>query len=193
MKFIKKASGEKTERSASDIEKALIIRIAQKHDDALESLYRLYFGRLYRFAFRITGSLDYVEEIINDVMLVVWNKAETYNHCCRPSTWILGIAYNKARKYSTRPKFDMNTTEIDERDGDDYGPSNPDWVKRIELQDQLENALAILSVEQRLVVELTYYHGMHYSEIAQIAGCAENTVKTRMFHARKKLARVLQD
>lgn len=193
MKFITKPTGDKPEPNADDTEKALIVQIAQKQDRAFETFYRLYFDRLYRFAFRLTSRLDTLEEIINDVMLVVWNKAATYDRNCRPSTWVFGIAYNKARKYSSRRKDDLCIDEFDERDGDQYTPQNPDWVKRIELQDQLENALATLSIEQRLVVELTYYHGMHYSEIAQIAGCAENTVKTRMFHARRRLALVVRD
>jgi RNA polymerase sigma-70 factor (ECF subfamily) len=44
-----------------------------------------------------------------------------------------------------------------------------------------------LSEEQRTVVELTYYHGWGYKEIAQVTGSPVNTVKTRMFHARRKL------
>ena len=55
----------------------------------------------------------------------------------------------------------------------------------------LETAFVVLSPEQRAVVELTYFHGMHYSEIAELMACPENTVKTRMYHARKKLAPIL--
>jgi len=40
---------------------------------------------------------------------------------------------------------------------------------------------------QRAVIELTFYHGLPYQDIARILNCPENTVKTRMFHARKKL------
>ena len=56
----------------------------------------------------------------------------------------------------------------------------------------LETGLAQLSPEQRAVVELTHFNGMHYAEIAKIVDCPENTVKTRMFHARKNLASVLE-
>ncbi len=193
MKKTEKPIPERTELSADAKEKDLLVRIASKQDDALEAIYRLYFDRLFRFAFRITGRMDCIEEIINDVMLVVWNKANTYDHCCRPSTWIFGIAYNKSRKYQTLRKNSVKEIEFDEQGGEDYTRCNSRWVKQIELRDQLDKAFGVLSPEQRLVIELTYYHGMHYSEIAKIAGCPENTVKTRMFHARQKLSRALQN
>ena len=47
--------------------------------------------------------------------------------------------------------------------------------------------MELLSVEQRTVVELTYFHGLHYREIAEIMDCPENTVKSRMFYARERL------
>ena len=51
--------------------------------------------------------------------------------------------------------------------------------------------VAGLSIKQRAVVELTYYHGCSYKEIATIIGCPVNTVKTRMFHALRKLRAIL--
>jgi len=193
MKIIAKGFIRKTKPGADDKEKELIARIILKHDDALEALYRLYFDRLFRFALRITGRMDCIEEVINDVMLVVWNKADSYNQTCRPSTWIFGIAYNKARKYRTGPNNGVEEVEFDDQGNEEHSRCNPNWVEQVEMQDQMTKALEILSPEHRLVIELTYYHGMHYSEIAQIAECPENTVKTRMFHARKKLAQVLRN
>jgi len=55
----------------------------------------------------------------------------------------------------------------------------------------VRSALSVLSVEQRAVVELTYYHDRSYREIAAIVGCPVDTVKTRMFHARRKLKTAL--
>jgi RNA polymerase sigma-70 factor (ECF subfamily) len=53
-------------------------------------------------------------------------------------------------------------------------------------------AMAQLTAEQRAVIELTYYHGCPYREIAQIMGCPVETVKTRMFYARRRLRDLLQ-
>ena len=61
-----------------------------------------------------------------------------------------------------------------------------------ELEDLLARALRKLPPEQRAVVELTYFYGFSYLEIAEIVSCPVNTVKTRMFHARRKLQPLLR-
>ena len=75
-------------------------------------------------------------------------------------------------------------------------PRNPDpkrnWLRQ-ELRTQLSRALMSLSHEHRAVIELTYYEGCTYREIATILGCPVDTVKTRMFHARRRLKSLLAD
>jgi RNA polymerase sigma-70 factor (ECF subfamily) len=66
-----------------------------------------------------------------------------------------------------------------------------DVTMRGELDRLLARGLAELSPEQRAVVELTFYHGWSYQEIAEITRAPVNTVKTRMFHARRRLAPLL--
>lgn len=60
------------------------------------------------------------------------------------------------------------------------GDSNANPAQHLENANWLKTALAILSPEQRAVIELTFYHGLAYQEIAKILNCPENTVKTRM-------------
>jgi RNA polymerase sigma factor (sigma-70 family) len=64
-------------------------------------------------------------------------------------------------------------------------------MMRQELGEALARALERLPPDQRAVVELTFYHEHSYREIAEITGCPVNTVKTRMFHARRRLAQLL--
>lgn len=169
----------------------LIAGLCKADEHALEQLYHQYYPRLYRFIGRITGRDDLVDEIINDVMFVVWNKSASYDHSCKPSTWILGIAYNKARQV-LRDAIRNDNESLDEMDEDNAWFGQPDAAQnQLEIEDWLESALNTLTPEHRAVIELTYYHGLHYSEIALIMGCPENTVKTRMFHARKKLAQLV--
>ena len=172
-------------------EAVLLERIAIGDESALEQLYHGYYSRLLRFISRITGRTDRFEEVINEVMYVVWQKAGTYNHSCRPSTWIFGIAYNKARKSMKKSRFD-EAVSLDLMDAENslFG-RNDEGLEQLEMHNWLETAFVVLSPEQRAVVELTYFHGMHYSEIAELMACPENTVKTRMYHARKKLAPIL--
>ena len=149
-------------------------------------LYQRYYHHLFRFIYRITRRLDLVEEIINDVMLVVWQKAGMVETKSRASTWILGIAYKKSLKslaYLKRASGDVSLDEIRHalREHDET------MIRQLEVENLAVIALSALAPEQRAIMELAYYQEMHYSEIAAVIGCPENTVKTRMFHARKRL------
>lgn len=169
----------------------LIARLCHADEHALERLYHLYYPRLYRFVARITRHEALIDEIINDVMYVVWEKAASYDPACKPSTWIYGIAFNKARQ-AVRNAAQTEVESLDELDDDSSWLGKQDaGLSQLELDEWLESALNTLSPEHRAVIELTYYEGLHYSEIAAIMGCPENTVKTRMHHARKNLALIL--
>jgi RNA polymerase sigma factor (sigma-70 family) len=169
----------------------LIARLCDADEYALEQLYHVYYPRLYRFVARITRHEELIEEIINDVMYVVWEKATSYDPTCKPSTWIYGIAFNKARQ-AVRNATQAEVESLDEIDEDNSWLGKQDaGLSQLELDEWLESALNTLSPEHRAVIELTYYEGLHYSEIAAIMGCPENTVKTRMHHARKNLALIL--
>ena len=171
----------------------LIARLCKKDEKALELLYRHYYSRLYRFVARVTRREDLIDEVINDVMYVAWEKAESYNQQCKPSTWIFGIAYNKARQ-SLRNAGNDHEESLDELDTDILSVEKYDaGLKQLEMTDWLESAFDIISPDQRAVIELTYFQGLHYSEIAVLMDCPENTVKTRMHHARKKLAVILKN
>src|SRR6478736_8421502 len=90
---------EPTYRGAANAarEKDLIARIADGDRKAFEELYYLYHRRLARFLTRLTRRYDLSEEVVNDTFWVVWRKARTFRGDSQPSTWILGIAYRKAR------------------------------------------------------------------------------------------------
>jgi len=172
-----------------DIE--LVARICNSDQKALELLYSSYYSRLSRFIARVITREDLIDEVINDVMYVVWEKAKSYNHQCKPSTWIFGIAYNRARQ-ALRDANRNNEESLENLI--DNGISFEDdrsILKQLEMSDWLLPALGKLTPDQRAVIELTYFQGLAYSEIAEVMACPENTVKTRMHHARKKLATLL--
>ncbi|MGD0961532.1 MAG: sigma-70 family RNA polymerase sigma factor [Methylomonas sp.] len=161
-------------------------RIAQGDQAAFEQLYKNYYPRLFRFILRMTRQPELVEELIQETLMVVWLKPGEFNRQSKLSTWIFGIAYHKALKAlakHARRGQDIDVTELCDSLGDSSG--NP--AQKRENEDWLNRALAILPAEQRAVIELTFYHDMAYQEIAKILDCPENTVKTRMYHARKKL------
>lgn len=171
--------------SQEAIEVQLIGLIVKEDLRAFETLYRVYFPRLTRFLDRMIRSSHLIEETINDTMMVVWQKADQYDRSCKVSTWIFAIAYRKA--LNVIRSLDLPI----ESDSDDYpavSDQEPETVlKHLQLQKIFAQALDTLPMEQRNVVNLAYYHDMAYGEIAEIVGCPVNTVKTRMFHARRQL------
>ena len=168
-------------------EHELIARIAAGDRRAFEELYNLYHRRMARFLTRLTRRYDLAEEVINDTFYVVWRKARDFRGDSQPSTWILGIAYRKARSAfrSAARRAEQNLT-LESEPLTSETPASEE-----ELRDWLGQALAHLPVEQRLAVELCYELGHSCEEIAAMMNCPVNTVKTRLFHARAKLQRLL--
>lgn len=178
------------EQDAADA--ALLERIRQGDRIALQALYRKYYHPLLRFTYRITGRLELAEETVNDVMLVVWQDAGAFEARSKVATWIMGIAYRKAMKLAQRARRWYSRFAAGDFDAAIERPEGfAEPTQQAELEDLLGQALRALPPEQRAVVELTYYFGCSYEEIASIVNCPVNTVKTRMFHARGKLRAVL--
>ena len=172
-------------------EAQLIRRIALQDRHAFEALYRTYYRRLTRFLDRLTRRPQIIDEILDDTMLVVWRKAGTFNGHSQVSTWIFAIAYRKAMKALKREG--SRTQILFDHDEPLYAPSPEAAFIDGESRSAIRRLVAGLSAEQRAVVELTYYHGCAYKEIADIVGCPVDTVKTRMFHARRKLKSALRE
>lgn len=168
----------------------LMRRIVRGDAAAFEALYLELYQRLFRFIYRMVPSPESAEDLVNETMLVVWENPEGFDYSCKVSTWVFGIAYRKALKASAKNARTAGTLSVDEL-ADRLPDRKPCETRRMEADDWLEKALATLSPEHRAVVELTYHLGLPYQEIAEILGCPENTVKTRMFHARRKLQPLL--
>jgi RNA polymerase sigma-70 factor (ECF subfamily) len=169
-----------------DGEATLLGQVAAGDRRAFEILYRMYFPRLTRFLHRMTRNAATIEEIVNDTMLVVWQKAATFDGSCKLSTWVFAIAWRKACK--ALHGFDEPLEDIP--DGyESASDCQPEWrFEQLRLNHALDAALAALPLEQRAAFQLTFYHDMSYAEIADIMECPVNTVKTRLFHARRRLA-----
>jgi RNA polymerase sigma-70 factor (ECF subfamily) len=168
---------------------ALLDRIRGRDLGAFEDLYRAYHARLTLFLYRMLRRPHIVEEVLNDTLMVVWDKSESFKGTSKVSTWIFGIAYRKALKALRAQDDPVEDDSMRTRMSLD--PSPEDELGRRRVQAILTTAIAGLSREQRAVVELTYFHEMGYREIAEIMQCPLDTVKTRMFHARRHLRRRL--
>ncbi|HRC86426.1 MAG TPA: sigma-70 family RNA polymerase sigma factor [Thermoanaerobaculia bacterium] len=173
-------------------DRTLLTRVAARDGRAFEALYQRYYGRLFSYLLRLTRRADLVEEAVNDVFFVIWQSAARFDGRSQPSSWILGIAYRKGLKALSRlpaqaPRDLSGALEVEEEPA--AGPESRALER--EKARQLGRALASLTPEHRAVVELTFYEGCSYREISDIVGCPVNTVKTRMFHARRRLRQLL--
>ncbi|HEY9067899.1 MAG TPA: sigma-70 family RNA polymerase sigma factor [Burkholderiaceae bacterium] len=178
-------------RSNDADDAALVERVARGDRQAFERLFRAYHARLARFLGLMTPRRAIVEEALNDTMFVVWRRAATYNGQSKVSTWIFAIAYRTALKALRRDDepIEPPAAMADEPASDEPGPERRHQDRQTRAA--LLRALASLSDEQRSVLVLTYYHDLPYAEIAQIMACPVDTVKTRMFHARRRLRALL--
>jgi RNA polymerase sigma-70 factor (ECF subfamily) len=169
----------------NELELVLLGRIAAQDAQAMHELYHQYHKRLARFLMRMTSRYDLAEEIINDTFWVIWQHAADFRGASKVSTWVFGIAYRRALKTLKRVKPDQLAEE-----GEAPEQVDDPW-QTAELREWLGVALGKLPHEQRMVLELAYHVGHSCEEIAQIMQCPLNTVKTRMFHARRKLKDLL--
>jgi RNA polymerase sigma factor (sigma-70 family) len=178
-----------TANAATPEDLRLFAGVVARELDAFEALYRLYHPRLARFLLNLLHRPTLVEEVLNDTLFVVWERSDTFRGASKLSTWIFAIAYRKAMKALRRLDEAIEDPDADLRPSDGDAPDAPFGRQRT--QEALLAALAKLSPDHRTVVDLTYFHEMGYREIAAIMDCPVDTVKTRMFHARRHLRRLM--
>jgi len=174
------------EESSPEQEASWIAQIAQGNRDAFEALYRSYRTRLFGYLFRRTDDASLAEELASDVLFEVWRGAKRFKGDSPASTWIFGIAHHKAM--SAFRKRRPESVEIEAAaETADPGEGPEEAAASGERGRRLREAIRRLSPDHREVIDLTFFHGCSYTEIARIMKCPVATVKTRMFYARKKL------
>ncbi len=175
--------------SGAPDEARLLQRIAAGELRAFETLYRAYHPRLTRFLMNMLHRSHLAEEALNDTMMVVWKRPDSFNGTSKVSTWIFAIAYRTALKTMSRYDEPREDLQADLRQSSDAAADYE--IEQRQTQDILLGAMSRLSAEHRAVVDLTYFHDIGYREIAEIMDCPVGTVKTRMFHARHQLRQML--
>lgn len=172
-------------------DEVLIGRIAKGDRLAMQVLFARHHVRVYRFVLRLVGNPTVAEDLISDVFLDVWRQADKFEGRSAVSTWMLAIARFKALS-ALRKKPDE---ELDEETAETIEDTSDNPEVTLEKKDKsvvLRQCLEKLSPEHKEIIDLVYYHEKSVEEVAEIVGIPENTVKTRMFYARKKLAELLQ-
>jgi len=174
--------------SAADLR--LLEKIKHGDLDAFQCLYHDLQPRLTRFLMNLIHHPQLVEEVLDDTLLVVWDKAATFKGESKLSTWIFAIAYRKAMKALRKHDLPLEDMQAPNRLSEDPGPEE-DWAQK-RVHSLLRSAMTKLSPQHRAVVDLTYFHDLGYREVAEILNCPVDTVKTRMFYARRYLRESLE-
>jgi RNA polymerase sigma-70 factor (ECF subfamily) len=169
----------------------LLKRVAGGDRAAMQVLYARHNLRVYRFLLRFVRNTANAEDLINDVFFDVWQQAGRFEGRSSVSTWLLSIARFKALSSLRKKTPDSLEPEFaesieDQADDPEITAQKADKAKI------LRQCLAALSPAHREVVDLVYYHERTVEEVGEILGIPENTVKTRMFHARKRLSELLK-
>jgi len=168
----------------------LVERVAAGDRLAMEVLYARHHLRVYRFLLRIVNDAASAEDLTSDVFLDVWKNAGRFERRSQVSTWIFSIARHKALAALRRRANDPLDDEVARKIPDTA--DNPEVIlQRQNESTVLRQCLTQLSLAHREIIDLVYYHEQSIAEVAEIIGAPQNTVKTRMFHARKRVAALL--
>jgi RNA polymerase sigma-70 factor (ECF subfamily) len=128
---------------------------------------------------------------VNDVFFDVWQKAGRFEGRSAVTTWLLSIARFQAlsaRRRRTHAELDetIETTLADSADNAEVA------LEKKHKGEVLRRVITKLSREHREIIDLVYYHEKSVEDCALILNIPADTVKTRMFYARKKLAELVQ-
>ena len=170
-----------------------LMRIVQAGDYSPASeIYDRYSGRIYNFTLRFLKNSEAAEDATQEVFVKMLKHANQFHGDAKLSTWLFSIAANWCRDYLR--KADNKPKESDDvlvtlPTPVELGPDRT--LERREDEQRVQRALSALTPEQREAILLSRYQGLSYAEIAQIAGCSEGAVKTRVFRAMETLKKAL--
>lgn len=181
---------DRTDENSADVD--LIARIARKDRLALRAFFARYHLRLFRFLARLTRNESLAEELVNETLMSVWSNAASFQGQSAVSSWVFAIARNKAisaLRKRTEEALDEPAVAAIEDDAD----TPEDTALKDSKARALRRCMEALSAEHREVIELVYYQEKSVKEVSEIVGVPENTVKTRMFHARQRLGVIMRE
>ncbi len=173
-------------------DEVLLTQIAAGDQQAFSQLYLRYQSKLVRYCARVLkDDVAQAADIVDEAMFDVWRSVGNFAGRSKPSTWIYSIARNKLISWLRK------TSEVTLEDESildaliDPAATPAEELAMDDMQQQLLRLMDQLTDEHREVLKLTYFEDKSVKEVAELLGISENTVKTRMFYARKRLAQLL--
>jgi len=172
----------------------LLERIAKQDQAAFQELYKAFSRKVFAYVLNQVKDQAKAEEILVDTMYEVWRNPTRFRGESAFSTWLIGIARNKALLVYRSRRPDEDHADLDDI-ADIIPDEGPDGYARLAEQQRREGVqlcMGKLTEEHRECLHLVFYEGMSLAEVAAIQRCPENTVKTRLFHARQKIKNCLR-
>jgi RNA polymerase sigma-70 factor (ECF subfamily) len=167
----------------------LMREIAQGDGRALSELYTRHGANILNYLTSYLNDRQQAEEVLQDVMLAVWNNAAGFRGESKVRTWLLTIARNRA--INAQRRYTPRWVELDENiHGGDTTPIEHAEVKS--QQRVLRDAIKSLPPFHQEILVLVFYHGLSGQEVADVLGVTVGTVKSRLHRAKDMLRRVLQ-
>jgi RNA polymerase sigma-70 factor (ECF subfamily) len=184
-----------------DLERSLLRRLRDRDERAFRELIQSHRDRVYNITFRMLGNREEAEDVAQEVFITVFKTIETFREEAKFSTWLYRVTVNHCKnriKYLAR-RHDRDKEEIDDQATGTNGaigapvPSAPDRaLEGAQLEKLLQEAIAKLEVDQRIVVVLRDIEDLSIEEICEITGMPDGTVKSRLHRARLVLRKRLQ-
>lgn len=179
--------------SSKPTDDVLLALISEGDQQAFSQLYLRYQPKLVRYCARVLrDDLAQAADLVDDAMFDIWRSAGSFAGRSKASTWIYSIARNKVISWLRK------TSEVELEDESilealiDPSATPHEELAIDDVKQHLLRQMDHLSDEHREVLRLTYFEDLSIKEVADLLGIAENTVKTRMFYARKRMAQLLE-
>lgn len=172
----------------------LLERIGKQDQAAFQELYKAFSRKVFAYVLNQLKDAAKAEEVLVDTMYEVWRNPARFRGESAFSTWLIGIARNKALLVYRSRRPDEDHADLDDV-AEVTADESPDGYARLAEQQRREgvqHCMGKLSEEHRECLHLVFYEGMSLAEVAAIQRCPENTVKTRLFHARQKIKNCLR-
>lgn len=182
---------EVTTDNIDDVE--LLAKIAHGDREAFSRLYLKYQPKLVSYCARmLRDDVAQAADIVDDALFDVWRSAGRFAGKSKASTWIYSITRNKMISWLRKTREITLDDERSMLSMIDTAATPEETREQEDMKQQLIRLMNHLTDEHRDVLRLTYFEDKSVREVSVILGISENTVKTRMFYARKRLGQMLE-
>lgn len=171
---------------------ALVSRMMEDDNRAFDELMKHYYNKLYRIAYLISGNYSDSEDILQETFVLCWFNRKKIRKPEYFEYWLIKTLTREAWRFCRSRKREQPVEEVFSEEMREDS-SAADVVIKDSQNLELYQAIKKLPVKQRTVVVLYYFNEMSTKEIANVMGCLDGTVKSRLYTARNNLKNVLSD